>query len=81
MFIILVLSLFAIHIIKENNTYIIKGATVEKLFQMTNFNTEESFFRFSSKLRRMGIDAKLESLGAEDGDAVRILDFYFDYKA
>ena len=26
-------------IIKENNTYIIKGATVEKLFQMTNFNT------------------------------------------
>ena len=66
-------------IIKENNTYIIKGATVEKLFQMTNFNTEESFFRFSSKLRKMGIDDELEKMGIEEGDTVRILDYEFEY--
>lgn len=66
-------------IIKENNTYIIKGATVEKLFQMTNFNTEESFFRFSSKLRRMGIDDELEKMGIEEGDIVKILDYEFEY--
>ena len=66
-------------IIKENNTYIIKGAIVEKLFQMTNFNTEESFFRFSSKLRRMGIDDELEKMGIEEGDIVKILDYEFEY--
>ena len=66
-------------ITKENNTYIIKGATVEKLFQMTNFNTEESFFRFSSKLRKMGIDDELEKMGIEEGDTVRILDYEFEY--
>lgn len=66
-------------IIKENNTYIIKGAAVEKLFQMTNFNTEESFFRFSSKLRRMGIDDELEKMGIEEGDIVKILDYEFEY--
>ena len=36
--------------------------------------------RFAKKLRRMGIDAKLEEMGAKTGDQVRILDFYFDYK-
>ena len=47
---------------------------------MTKFNREEAIYKFAKRLRRMGIDAKLESLGAEDGYAVRILDFYFDYK-
>jgi Obg family GTPase CgtA-like protein len=28
----------------------------------------------------MGIDDRLQELGAEEGDQVRILDFYFDYK-
>lgn len=66
-------------IIKDNNTYIIKGNEVERLFQMTNFNTEESFFRFSNKLRRMGIDDELEKLGIKEGDTVRILDYEFEY--
>ena len=35
---------------------------------------------FTYKLRRMGIDDKLRELGAKEGDQVRILDFYFDYK-
>ena len=28
----------------------------------------------------MGIDQKLEELGANEGDQVRILGFYFDYR-
>ena len=36
--------------------------------------------RFAHKLRKMGIDEKLESLGIEDGDIVRILDLEFEYK-
>ena len=44
------------------------------------FNSEEAIYRFAKKIRRMGIDDKLKELGAEEGDQVRILDFYFDYR-
>ncbi len=66
-------------IIKENDIYIIKGDRVEKLFQMTNFNTEEALVRFSNKLRKMGIDDELEKMGIREGDIVRILDYEFEY--
>lgn len=65
---------------KEDDVWVIKGEEVEKLFKMTKFNTEESITRFAKRLRKMGIDDKLEELGAEEGDQVRILDFYFDFK-
>ena len=42
--------------------------------------SEEAIYRFSKKLRRMGIDDRLAELGAEEGDQVRILDFYFEYR-
>ena len=46
---------------------------------MTKF-TDEGIKRFSNKLRKMGIDEELEKMGAVDGDMVRILDFYFEYR-
>lgn len=67
-------------ITKEDDVWVISGKEVERIFKMTKFNSEEAVYRFSKKLRRMGIDAKLALLGAEEGDQVRILDFYFDYK-
>ena len=66
-------------IIKDKEVYIIKGEQIEKLFKMTNFNTEESYVRFSNKLRRMGIDEELERLGIKEGDIVRILDYEFEW--
>ena len=66
-------------ITKEKDIYIIKGETVEKLFKMTNFNTEEALQRFSNKLRKMGIDDELEKMGIKEGDIVRILDYEFEY--
>ena len=65
---------------KEEDCFVIKGDKVEKLFKMTKFSTEEGMLRFAKKLRRMGIDEKLEEMGAKDGDMVRILDFYFEFK-
>lgn len=66
-------------IVKDNKVFVIKGDEVEKLFKMTNFNTEEALVRFSHKLRRMGIDDELERMGIEEGDIVRILDYEFEY--
>ena len=47
---------------------------------MTKFSSDEAIYRFAKKLRRMGIDDKLIEMGAQEGDQVRILDFYFDFK-
>lgn len=66
-------------IVRDNKVYVIKGDEVERLFKMTNFNTEEAMVRFSNKLRKMGIDDELERMGIEEGDIVRILDYEFEY--
>ena len=65
---------------EEDGLWVISGQEVERIFKMTKFSSEEAIYRFSKKLRRMGIDDRLAELGAEEGDQVRILDFYFDYK-
>lgn len=67
-------------IVKDNDTWVIKGEEIEKLLKMTKFNTDESANRFANKLRRYGVDDKLRELGAKEGDTVRILDFEFEYK-
>lgn len=66
-------------IVRENNTYIIKGDIVEKMFRMTNFNTDEAIERFSKKLRKLGVDDELEKMGIKEGDVIRILDYEFLY--
>ena len=64
---------------KDKEVFVIRGEAIEKLFRMTNFNTEESYERFSNKIRRMGVDEELEKMGIKDGDTVRILDFEFEW--
>ena len=65
---------------EADDLWCIRGEKVEKLFKMTKFSSEEGMLRFAKKLRRLGIDQKLEEMGAKEGDQVRILDFYFDFK-
>ncbi len=63
-----------------DGTWLIKGKEIEKLLQMTKFNTEEAISRFAKKLRKMGIDDNLVKLGVQEGDKVRILDFEFEFR-
>lgn len=65
---------------EEDGTWAIQGKEVERIFKMTKFSSEEAAYKFAKKLTKMGIDKKLAELGAEEGDQVRILDFYFDYR-
>ena len=67
-------------ITKENDEFVISSSEVEKLFKMTKFNSEEGMLRFARQLRNLGIDEELEKMGAKEGDMVRILDFYFEYR-
>ena len=66
-------------IIKEDDIWVIKGDYIEKLFKMTKM-TDEGVMRFTKKLRKLGIDEKLEELGVQEGDIVRILNYDFEYK-
>ena len=64
---------------KDGDIFVVRGDQIEKLFRMTNFNTEEAYDRFSNKLRKMGVDDELIKNGIKDGDTVRILDFEFEW--
>ena len=64
---------------KDKDVFVVRGDSIEKLFRMTNFNTEEAYERFSNKLRKMGLDEELIKNGIEEGDTVRILDFEFEW--
>ena len=64
----------------DAGVWIIKGDEIEKLLKMTKFQEDDSVKRFARKLRGMGVDDELESLGAEPGDDVQILDFMFTFK-
>lgn len=65
---------------EDNGTWVLSGEELEKLFRMTKFTTDEGILRFTRRLRKMGVDDKLEELGAQEGDIVRILDFEFEYR-
>ena len=65
---------------EADGLWAISGSEVERIFKMTKFSSDEAVYRFAKKLRRMGIDDKLIEMGAQEGDQVRILDFYFDFK-
>lgn len=64
----------------DDGTWVVSGKEVERIFKMTKFSSDEAVTRFAKKLRKMGIDDKLVEMGAETGDSVRILDFYFDFR-
>lgn len=67
-------------ITKEGGIWVVKGKKVEELFQMTRFTEEESVLRFARILKKMGVEDKLESLGAQRGDEVKIMDYIFNFK-
>lgn len=69
---------FEIH--RENNIWVLTGSKIEELFKMTRFTEDESVMHFAYKLKKMGVDEKLEELGAKRGDEVKIMDYIFNFK-
>lgn len=63
----------------EDGTWVLTGAKLERLFQMTNMDHEESMLRFARQLRGMGVDDALREKGARNGDLVQIDDFTFEF--
>ena len=60
-------------------SWVLSGEKLEKLFEMTNFDHDETVMRFARQLRGMGVDEALRARGAKDGDIVRIGNFEFEF--
>lgn len=67
-------------IAKEGDIYIVRGAKVEKLAAMTDFNQEEALRRFQNILKKMGVEKALEERGIRVGDTIRITGREFTYE-
>lgn len=63
----------------DDGAFMLKGPQIERLFKMTNFDSDEAVHRFARQMRQMGVDESLREKGASDGDVVRILDFEFEF--
>jgi GTP-binding protein len=63
----------------EDGVYVVGGERVERLAQMTDFESDEALVRFEQILAKMGVSKKLRELGVHDGDTVRIAGVEFDY--
>ena len=64
----------------DDGTWVISGKEIERIFKMTKFESEDDEYRFAKRLNNMGVDEELKKRGAKEGEQVRILDFYFDYR-
>jgi GTP-binding protein len=65
---------------KDGDIFILKGKQIEKLFRMNKFNSDEAIMKFAKKLTALGVDDRLEQMGAKQGDIVKILDFEFEFR-
>ena len=63
----------------KNKEYVIEGPRIEKMLGYTNIESEKGFLFFQKFLKDNGILDKLEKLGIQDGDTVRMYGLSFDY--
>lgn len=63
----------------EAHVWVITGDKIIRFYKMTNISTEEGMMLLLTRLRKLGVDDKLEELGAEDGDTVILDDFVFEF--
>ena len=64
---------------QDDGVYNVSGKKIEKIFAMTDFDSDIARARFARQLRSFGVDDELRKLGVQNGDLVRILDFEFEF--
>lgn len=63
----------------EDGHFVVTGAGIERYVAMTPMENEHAVNRLQRTLERAGIVSKLRSLGAKEGDTVRIGNTEFDF--
>lgn len=66
--------------IDENGVFIVEGECIDKMLGYTNLESEKGFNFFQKFMKSSGAIDRLEELGIEEGDTVRVGDYLeFDY--
>ena len=63
----------------QDGAFVVSGDRVERLAAMTDFDSDEAMARFERALAKMGVEKRLQELGAREGDTVRIGPYEFSY--
>lgn len=66
--------------VDENGIFIVEGERIDKMLGYTNLESEKGFNFFQKFMKSSGAIDRLEELGIEEGDTVRVGDYLeFDY--
>lgn len=63
----------------SDGVFVVEGEPVERMLGFTNLESEKGFAFFQKFMREKGIIERLEELGIEEGDTVRLYNLEFDY--
>ena len=64
---------------KEDDIFVVEGPKIEKMLGYTNLDSEKGFRFFQNFLKETGILDKLEELGVQEGDTIRMYGLSFEY--
>lgn len=64
---------------EEEHLFVVEGPRIERMLGYTNLDSEKGFIFFQNFLKDNGILDKLEKLGIQEGDTVRMYGLEFDY--
>lgn len=64
---------------QSDGVFNVTGEKLQRLFEMTDFDSDTGRHRFARQLRTYGLDDKLRKLGVQNGDTVRIFNFEFEF--
>ncbi len=69
---------YTIEIDKEGR-YVVEGSKIEKMLSYTNLESEKGFLFFQNFIKEQKINDKLEEMGIEEGDTVKMYGLLFEY--
>ena len=64
---------------EEEGVFVVEGPKIEKMLGYTNLDSEKGFVFFQKFLKDTGILDKLEELGVQEGDTIRMYGLSFEY--
>ncbi len=64
---------------KEGDVFIVEGTLPLEIVQRTDFGNHEAILRMQKRLKGLGVFRRLQELGAQEGDTVRIGEVELEY--
>jgi GTP-binding protein len=66
-------------VFKDGEVFVVEGTLPLEIVQRTDFGNHEAVLRMQKRLKGLGVFRRLQELGAQEGDTVRIGDVELEY--